>query len=64
MNPNYRRRPFQISVPAILIVIVAVGSAALAVIDPAYRPSFAEFCKDVIIGYWAWTQAAREKTDE
>jgi hypothetical protein len=38
----------------LIILILVIGSLALAIIDPSFRPAFADLAKVAIAGYLGW----------
>ncbi|GAC1461079.1 MAG: hypothetical protein NVSMB70_06980 [Chamaesiphon sp.] len=47
------------SVRSLVILTLVAGSTALAVVDPTYRPKFADLAEKGLIGYLALSQPGR-----
>lgn len=46
--------PFKEGFLTLIVLILVLGSLTIAIMDPSFRPAFADLAKVVIAGYLGW----------
>jgi hypothetical protein len=49
-----RSLPFKEGLLTLIVLILVLGSLAIAIIDPSFRPAFADLAKVAMAGYLGW----------